>query len=187
MCTLLRRQSPTKMETKSTTVCFFFFQLCSEGLEICSSPNMKKASNELVWSLTTVRWIPFWVRSALNKNWFASPPKFSLQNYTLFRALSECTRLEGPPFSPECNEKLLVEDAGQRQTPAMMILGESIFLHPPYQHQMEELDSPDLPVSFMWWKKRPLLCCLSQEDGWMWREAETWKCSPINIGKKNTK
>lgn len=167
MCTLLRRQSPTKMEVKSTTVCFFFFCCVQKDWRFAAVCTWKKANNDLVWSLTTVRWISVWVRSASNKNWFASPPEFSLQNYTVFRASSECTKLKGPLFSPERNEKLLAEDAGHKgkHLQRWHWRNQSSFI-PPHQQQIEKLDSPDLLA----------LCDESKDDGFAVRARRTDGC-----------
>lgn len=146
---------------------FLFFCCVQKDWRFAAVCTWKKANNDLVWSLTTVRWISVWVRSASNKNWFASPPKFSLQNYTVFRASSECTKLKGPLFSPERNEKLLAEDAGHKGKHLQWWhwRNQSSFI-PPHQQQIEKLDSPDLLA----------LCDESKDDGFAVRARRTDGC-----------
>lgn len=86
---------------------------------------------------------------------------------TVFRASSECTKLKGPLFSPERNEKLLAEDAGHKgkHLQRWHWRNQSSFI-PPHQQQIEKLDSPDLLA----------LCDESKDDGFAVRARRTDGC-----------
>lgn len=107
----------------------FFFR---EDLEICGVLNMKKANNELVRSSTTVRFII--CKSGLLQIKTNLPPPTALKRnaVTKIALVWWAVWLEGPPFSPECNETPLGVDAGHKGKHLQWgNPRESIFLQPP--------------------------------------------------------
>lgn len=64
----------------------------------------------------------------------------------------------------------------------MMRLRESIFLYPPINTKYMNRILLTCPLTSCDESRDH---CLSQEDGWMWVEPKTWKCSPMNTEEKH--